>query len=844
MTPTDPGDAPRYEQAKALFLLALELPRAGRFAFVEERCGADAALRGEVLHLLQLHGESDSVLDQPLEADRAFEPADEPPGRLIGPYRVLRPLGRGGMGVVYLAQRDDAPPVALKLLATGLPSAGTRERFRREAAILARLDHPGVARLLEAGEAEGGPAARPWIAMEYVEGEPLLAFATARGLSVRDRIELLATVCDAVAHSHALGIVHRDLKPDNILVRDDGRPVVLDFGVARLLEDGAPASPRMTQTGVLVGTPQYMSPEQVQAEPATVGPPSDVYSLGVIAFELLGGRLPYEAGAASLHRAVVAVLTAEPPPLGSLAGELRGPIERVVAKALEKRPADRYADAAELADDLRRWLGRRTVRARGPGAMRRVMRWSRRRRAAAAAFALAAAAVAFAATWWVASGGLDRRGVDAAYVESEVDLFRSTSLVYEGERTAPRLREAIAMLAAARERIRGLPKRSHRERLDRALLEHLGTAEFLLGGLEWDSAAYRSALIHLEEALHRRLDEPGWERDLRTPQILVTLGERGDAATWSLLAGAQAGLGDLWGEYGMVYGPVNSGWRALEETRRAFGPPKPAAALRLPDDHNEPYFYRYNDLAEAFARAARYSGRPDLALEALHYSDSAIVRREVVRLNLPAFGSVLFQRGNAWLACAEIRGEPAAADSALAWFRLALEHRGPSRPLVHAETRSAMAQAELAAAAWAPNATVARARVGRALEDVRLALAPLPASLHPGERARLRSLEADALVQEAIVTRDPRPLAAAAARVDSNSAVFNFLELPRYFALDQVRLASIERARVLVSGDTNGVAGARARLANALDRVTVQKDSTAIRRIVAESAALAAVLRR
>ena len=326
----------RHQRMKAIFLDALEAPRGRRAAVVAAACAGDEDLRREVLELFLVHGEPDPVLDAPLNGAEALADLALSPGMVVGPYRLAEELGRGGMGVVYRAERD-GHEVALKVLEAGALSAEARERFRLEADILRRLDHPGIARVLDVGEAERADGiTHPWIAMERVVGRRLLDHARERVLTIEARLQLMADVADAVQHAHARGIVHCDLKPGNIVVRVDARPVVLDFGIARLITGEERPREFETRTGQLVGTPQYMSPEQVQAESAGVGTPSDVYSLGVILYELLTGRVPYEASSVSLHRAVISILTSEPMPLGRIVPALKGPVERIVAHALEK----------------------------------------------------------------------------------------------------------------------------------------------------------------------------------------------------------------------------------------------------------------------------------------------------------------------------------------------------------------------------------------------------------------------------------------------------------------------------------------------------------------------------
>src|SRR5262245_16208264 len=222
MEPVGEPPRSRHERVKQLFMDALDAPRGRRAAFLATACDGDEQLRREVLELFLLHGESDSVLDAPLDGAAALAGLEGPTDGWIGPYRLIRVLGRGGMGVVHLAERDGVF-AALKLLSAGSVSPELRERFRLEAEILGRPHHAGIARIDGDGEVMGpGGVPQPWIAMEYVEGLSLLEYAERSELSIDERLELLATVCDAVQHAHSHGVVHRDLKPANILVRADG----------------------------------------------------------------------------------------------------------------------------------------------------------------------------------------------------------------------------------------------------------------------------------------------------------------------------------------------------------------------------------------------------------------------------------------------------------------------------------------------------------------------------------------------------------------------------------------------------------------------------------------------
>ncbi len=393
----------RWAEVKAILGEVLDAPAAERPALLERLCGGDSGLRGRVSALLALEADADAVFRSQASPGAALRAIPEAPQQ-IGPWRILREIGRGGMGVVYLGERADGAfrkQAAIKRITTGMPDPGLDRRFRRERQILAALDHPGIARLLDGGATAEG---RPYFVMEYIEGRPLLRHCQETGATLEERLRLFLLVCDAVEYAHERLIVHRDIKPGNILVAAGGVPKLLDFGLARVLD--APPGDDLTQAGMPLLTPAYASPEQIRGEPFTVA--GDVYSLGIVLYELLAGQRPYDVSSSSLVEMAKAICEVEPPPPSSAAvpwrRRLAGDLDRISAKALAKDARLRYATVLELAQDLRRHLEGRPVRARPATLRYRLGKWLRRHRVAFPAAAAAALLILGfgAAAWWEA----------------------------------------------------------------------------------------------------------------------------------------------------------------------------------------------------------------------------------------------------------------------------------------------------------------------------------------------------------------------------------------------------------------------------------------------------------
>jgi serine/threonine protein kinase len=357
---------------------------------------SDEALRERVAALLrQITRDVENSLDGSFVESTRRELADDAipipsagslaPSR-VGAYQILRHLGAGGMGDVYEAEQDrPRRRVALKLLRSARLTPAAMRRFEYEAEWLGRLDHEGIARIYEAGTAQTHAGLQPFFALELIDGQRLDAWLRSAKPSLDARLRLLIELCDAVHHAHQRGIIHRDLKPANILVTASSHPKILDFGVARALGDeklaAGDAMTLATSDGSLVGTLQYMSPEQVAGRVRDIDTRCDVYALGVIAYELLSnGKRPYELSDKPIDQCLRIVQQQDPPPLGSIDRQLRGDLEQIVAKALSKEKERRYASAAELADDLRRYLEHKPVVARPPTLAYQTVKFARRNR--------------------------------------------------------------------------------------------------------------------------------------------------------------------------------------------------------------------------------------------------------------------------------------------------------------------------------------------------------------------------------------------------------------------------------------------------------------------------------
>jgi serine/threonine protein kinase len=414
---------------RELFLAAAELPAAERAAYLDAHC-ADSDVRAAVERLLAAHDAPASALDRPAPGvpTEKYAPVAERVGTMIGPYKLMEQIGEGGFGLVFVAEQQEPVKrrVALKIIKPGMDSAQVVARFEQERQALALMDHPNIAKVLDAGATESG---RPYFVMELVRGIPITDYCDKHQLAPRERLELFVSVCQAIQHAHQKGVIHRDVKPSNVLVTShDGRPVakVIDFGVAKAIHQQLTDKTIYTNFAQMIGTPLYMSPEQAEMSGLDIDTRSDVYSLGVLLYELLTGTTPLERKrlAQAAYDEIRRLIREEEPPkpsarlsssdsLASIAAQrhtepaklsklVRGDLDWITMRALEKDRTRRYETASGLARDLQRYLADEPVEACPPSAGYRLRKFARKHRAAlatAAALALLLVAGTAVSAW-------------------------------------------------------------------------------------------------------------------------------------------------------------------------------------------------------------------------------------------------------------------------------------------------------------------------------------------------------------------------------------------------------------------------------------------------------------
>jgi eukaryotic-like serine/threonine-protein kinase len=524
----------RWARMKELFEAAADLDPNERTALLDKECGGDEALRAEIESLLKSDEQTDAFIEEPaftIPRDLFPDHVEEPvAGRKFGAYQLIREIGRGGLGAVYLAARADdeyRKQVAIKVIRRGLDTEDIIQRFRNERQILAQLDHPNIARLIDGGTTDDG---LPYFVMEYVRGEPITAYCDANALPTADRLTLFRKVCSAVTYAHQNLVIHRDLKPSNILVTQEGEPKLLDFGIAKLLGTG---DELFTQTipALRVMTPEYASPEQVKGD--KIMTTSDVYSLGVLLYELLTGQRPYRLKTRTPEEIARAITEQEPerpstalPPDSRFTSHnsrsLRGDLDNIVLMAMRKEPARRYSSVGQFSEDIRRHLEGLPVVARKDTVRYRTEKFVQRHKVGVAAAALIGLTLigGIVATVWQANRAtrqarIAARERDHAQRRFEDVRHLSTALLFE---IAPKI-ERLAGATEARQSLltqslKYLDSLARESGADQALQNELAAAYEKIGDLQGNPTnpnliALADALVSYEKAsaIRRRLLE-------------------------------------------------------------------------------------------------------------------------------------------------------------------------------------------------------------------------------------------------------------------------------------------------------------------------------------------------
>ena len=692
----------RWQRLEDLFHAALELPPEQRTAAVAAACGDDVELLRDVQRLLQADAHASAFVEGAAAGVQRAAAMMVPEGTLIGPYRIVRELGRGGMGTVYLAERADTQfemRVAIKVIKRGMDTDAVLQRFRHERQILADLDHPNIGRLLDGGTTG---EALPYFVMEYVDGQPLDEYCGTRHLSIDERLRLFRQVCAAVSYAHQHLVVHRDIKPSNILVTADGVPKLLDFGIAKLLDPREDAATVGTEFGGPVMTPQYASPEQLRGERVTTV--SDVYALGVLLYEMLAGARPYDVTGRSAAEStpIVESGVAKPSAAAARRGDdvlsrrLRGDLDSIVITAMRKAPAERYASVALLEDDVRRHLERRPVLARGDSWTYRAARFVRRRKlgvAAAAGIMITLVGGVIATSWQARIARAERARAERRFNDVR-KLANSVLFDYHDAI------EALPGATAVRERLVS-DARTYLDSLaaesggDPVLQRELAAAYERLGDVlgrpySANLGDTAGAMDSYRKAL--RIREAVAAAEPRNPQLRRELAQSHRRIGWQLLgtaeaaagrdhlqqavaiytalvterpadlenrmgaAGAHNDLGAMLEELGDIEGALENGRLALALLEAA-----PAAARSDPE-----FRRRLSNTHENIARSLFLSGDVPAALEANH---KALELRSALAGENPTNATFRRMLAISYQNDADFRVESGDTDGALASFR-------------------------------------------------------------------------------------------------------------------------------------------------------------------------------
>jgi len=543
-------DRKRYALVREIFHAASRLPDEERPAYLSDACAGDPEALAEVKALLAADSEAGAFLDSPAVslAGATVRTTSEAGADMIGPYRLLEVIGSGGMGVVYLAEQSEPVRrrVAVKLIKAGMDTEQVIARFEAERQALAMMDHPGIARVLDAGATDDG---RPFFVMELVRGIPITSYCSKNDLALRDRLELFAKVCDALQHAHQKGIIHRDIKPTNVLVESangDASPKIIDFGVAKATHQQLTERTLHTVLGEMIGTPEYMSPEQAEMSILDIDTRSDIYSMGVLLYELLSGALPFDSSAFRTggFAEIRSVLVEDEPPrpstrlsasesddeidTRSLMRELKGDLDWVVMKAIAKDRTRRYQSASELAADVRRYLADEPVLASAPSTAYRVRKFVRRHRTAvtgaAAGLVLLVAGVVATTTQAVRATRAEKEARTQAALAADVNEFLVAMLGEANPANHPSGRQ-VTVVEAVETAARLLDAGDRAPRLEAEVRRVVGEAFLSLARHQEAEAQTRAAL----EMLQRLDPTPAGEIARLRIQLGVILLDRGDA---------------------------------------------------------------------------------------------------------------------------------------------------------------------------------------------------------------------------------------------------------------------------------------------------------------------------
>jgi serine/threonine-protein kinase len=690
-------DPERWQKIRKLFQQASELAEDARERYLREACAEDQPLADEVRRLLAAADQpEDGIRDIVSGAAARATVGELPRDELIGHYRIVEVIGEGGMGRVYLAERADdhyRQKVAIKIVGRHAATSRIIERFRAERQILANLDHPHIARLLDGGETEDG---LPYLVMEYVEGRSIIDYCRDRSASLEERLDLFVRVCDAVDHAHRNLVIHRDIKPANIWVTEEGVPKLLDFGIAKLLDpETAGQGPALTRADLRLLTPEYASPEQVTGAPITTA--TDVYSLGLLLYELLTDRFPYGSREELASGWRHLICETNPPPPSTVVGRpqqasqdgavpsagsadlrqrraaLRGDLDKIVMTAIRKEPDRRYAGARALADDIRACMDHRPVAARADTPGYRLAKFMRRHRTGVAATAAVLAfTIGLVAFYTERLAGERDRATLAARQASEVSAFLSSvfesasPLVQQGESVS-----AVNLLEHGAARIVQL---ADQPALQAELYRIMGASFTQLGkyarGRELleESLALREADPAVEpSALAETLEDLGEaQRYLSELELAIASLRRALAIRQAVRGPEHADVARTMSLLGRALGTANRNDEALETLRSAL-----AMKRRLGDEPDIVTSDILGNIATRLDTLGRYAEAAEIGRQAIEMSE---------RINGPMHPHTIIRMSNQALVLARLYDLEAAAAQSIETIDRARRIWPPTHP--------------------------------------------------------------------------------------------------------------------------------------------------------------------